>query len=139
MKYNTTLLGYVVFNYLSVSWCASIRVRIGEMLSLVSHARSPAPFLLSRTMRRWLATSNEPIPFSRSKARTFRVVDEKRQGNRFAIPLGLISFAALIYVCYFRKEGEVDESVMDYLTRDITEKIPDDRRADLPHLDRTNK
>ena len=63
--------------------------------------------------RRWLAfnKSNDPIPFSKSGARTFRVVDDTlMQGERelrrstYAVPLGLLSFAALVYLGFIRKE-----------------------------------
>ena len=73
--------------------------------------------LLAASKRRWLSSSktNDPIPFSQSKARAFRPVDdiimlsekEMRRG-RYAVPLGLISFAALVYVGFIRKEPASD-------------------------------
>ena len=74
--------------------------------------------------RRWLTSkkSNDPIPFSQSKARTFRPVDDvimlnekDMKRSRYAVPLGLFSFAALIYMGFIRKEPVSD---------DISDKLP---------------
>ena len=64
--------------------------------------------------RRWLASkkSDDPIPFSRSKARTYRVVDDSimssdrdmRRGA-YAVPIGLLSFAVLVYMGFIREEN----------------------------------
>ena len=57
-------------------------------------------------------------------------VDEAvRRRTRYGIPLGLLTFAVIIYFGFIRKETEVDESAMDYLTRDITHRIPQKRNA----------
>lgn len=94
--------------------------------------------------RRWLATgpigkANAPIPFSQSKARTFRVVDDTlkvddkviKKGS-FAVPIGLFSFAVIIYMGFIRKETVADQKAMDYLTQDISDKIPKEKRDALP-------
>lgn len=77
-----------------------------------------------------------------SKARTFRVVDDalsvdekKMKKRNFVIPLGLLSFGVIIYFGFFRREGEKDDSVMDYLTQDITSKIPEEKRDYILHSD----
>ena len=63
--------------------------------------------------RRWLAfkKSDDPITFSQSGARTFRIVDDaimsgagEQKRGRFAVPLGLLSFAALVYLGFIRDE-----------------------------------
>jgi len=97
------------------------------------------------TGRRWYAKNtktDEPIPFMRSKARTFRVVDDalsvdekKMKKRNFVIPLGLVSFGIIIYFGFFRQEGKKDNSIMDYLTQDITSKIPEERRDNIPYPD----
>ena len=83
--------------------------------------------------------TNDPIPFTKSKARNFRVVEdvmsvEKKKLNRsnYATPLGLGMFAIIIYFGFFRKENENDESILEYLTQDINSKIPEEKRNELP-------
>ena len=70
--------------------------------------------------RRWLAfkKSDDPISFSRSGARTFRIVDDsimtgpvEQKRGRYAIPLGLVTFAALVYLGFIREETTSDKSV----------------------------
>lgn len=64
--------------------------------------------------RRWLATqkSDEPITFSRSKARTYRIVDDgimtsdrEMKRGAYAVPIGMLSFAVLVYMGFIREEN----------------------------------
>ena len=106
--------------------------------------RLPQPTCTTICCRRWLTSedngkANAPIPFSQSKARTFRVVDDTmkvddkviKKGS-FAVPLGLFSFAIIIYMGFIRKETVADQKAMDYLTQDISDKIPKEKRDALP-------
>ena len=91
---------------------------------------------------RWYAKqlkTDDPIPFTKSKARNFRVVEdvmsvEEKKLNRrnYATHLGLALFAVIIYFGFFRKENENDDSIMEYLTQDISSKIPEENRNEIP-------
>lgn len=119
----------------------ALLLRLG--LVLQRHQRLPQHTYTTISYRRWLASksngkTNAPIPFIRSKARSFRVVDDTmkvddktiKKGS-FAVPIGLISFAAIIYMGFIREETPADQKAMDYLTQDISDKIPIDKRDAL--------
>ncbi len=53
---------------------------------------------------------------------------EAKQG-RYGIPLGLGLFAFIMYFGFVREYGEKDRAIMDYLNRDISNKIPLGRRT----------
>ncbi|CAI8020799.1 hypothetical protein GBAR_LOCUS12403 [Geodia barretti] len=89
--------------------------RLQPTLSLDAARRTARP-----CGRRWLAfkKSDDPISFSRSGARTFRIVDDsimtgpvEQKRGRYAIPLGLVTFAALVYLGFIREETTSDKSV----------------------------
>lgn len=110
----------------------SVRARL---FSLQLHHHH-LPQITTNYRRRWLASkanekTDDPIPFCRSKARTFSIVDdaitiddEILKRRSFAVPIGLLSFAAIIYLGFIRQEGAVDQKVTDCLTADISDKIP---------------
>ena len=60
---------------------------------------------------------------------------KKMKKRNFVIPLGLVSFGIIIYFRFFRQESKKDDSIMDYLTQDITSKIPEERRDNIPYPD----
>ena len=73
---------------------------------------------------------DQPRPFLNSKAHTYKVQDayvltekEQRRG-RFAFPLGFIVFGVFIYFGFLREYGEKDKAKIDFLFKDISDKIP---------------
>ena len=101
------------------------------------------PIHTTLCFKRWLASkanrkTDDPIPFSKSKARTFRLVDDVMTVNdevikkrSYAVPIGLLLFATIIYTGFIRRETVKDKKAMDYLTQDISDKIPQERRDAL--------
>ena len=78
---------------------------------------------------------DDAIPFLQSQAHKFKVDDaytvdspKDRSRQKFALPLGVGVFAVIIYFGFFRNYGTKDQSVMDFLTRDIGDKLPADVR-----------
>ena len=97
--------------------CVACEGVVLEMFSASSGRLVSGLSLTQRTARhsgrRWLAfkKSDDPITFSQSGARTFRIVDDaimsgagEQKRGRFAVPLGLLSFAALVYLGFIRDE-----------------------------------
>ena len=82
--------------------------------------------------------SDRPVPFLSSRARNFKVDDAyrvdpaTRRKQRYAIPLGFGLFGVIMYLGFFRTYGEADSSVMDYLTRDVSSKLPEGARQRMP-------
>ena len=74
--------------------------------------------------------SDRPKPFLNSEAHNHRVLNEyvltpeEQRKGRFGIPIGLTLFAFIIYVGWIREYGEKDKKKMEYLTRDISDRIP---------------
>ena len=76
---------------------------------------------------------DKPKPFLNSPAHQYKVdqgyalsPQEVKQG-RYGIPLGLGLFAFIMYFAFIREYGETDRAIMDYLNRDISDKIPNDK------------
>ena len=82
--------------------------------------------------------NKDPVPFLSSQARKFKVDDAyrvdpaARRKQRYAIPLGFGLFGVIMYFGFFRKYGKVDSSVMDFLTKDISSRLPEDVRQRIP-------
>lgn len=74
-----------------------------------------------------------PKPFLKSSAhklrvdQTYSLSKEEVQRGRYGIPLGFSLFAILMYFCYIRDEREKDKEVVDYLTKDISDKVPPEK------------
>lgn len=78
-------------------------------------------------------SGDKPKPFLNSPGHKFKVdqayalsPEETKQG-RFGIPVGLGLFAFIMYFGFIREYGEKDKAIMDYLNRDISDKIPGGR------------
>ena len=78
-----------------------------------------------------------PKPFLNSKAHAFKVNDayvfteqEQRMG-RYGIPLGLTLFGIYLYFGFIRQYGEKDKGVMEFLTKDISDKMAPHRREKI--------
>lgn len=82
-------------------------------------------------------SSATPIPFLSSKAAKFkvdnlyRVEHDVKHRQRYAFPLGITVFALIIYFGFLRNYGDDDRSVMEFLTQDISAKIPEGRRKEI--------
>ena len=80
---------------------------------------------------------DDVIPFLGSRARKF-TVDEELSANpdrgRFAIPLGFSLFAIVIYFGFIRPYDEGDRAVVDFLTSDISAKLPEGVQVNLQEL-----
>ena len=80
----------------------------------------------------------KPVPFLSSRARNFKVDDAyrvdpaTRRKQRYAIPLGFGLFGVIMYFGFFRTYGEADSSVMDFLTKDVSSKLPEEARQRIP-------
>ena len=85
----------------------------------------PSPVRTTVCFKRYLASranrkTDDPIPFSKSKARTFRLVDDVitvkndvTKKRSYAIPIGLLIFATIIYTGFIRQENVKDERAME--------------------------
>lgn len=80
-------------------------------------------------------TKDDAVPFLQSKAHKFKVDDaysvdtvKDRSRQRFSLPLGLGIFGVIIYFGFLRDYGKEDKSVVAFLTKDISDKLPDDVR-----------
>lgn len=80
---------------------------------------------------------NLPKPFLNSKAHRFRLKDgymltdkEFRRG-RYGFVIGPTMLAIVFYFGYVREYGEYDRSIMEFLTKDITDKLPAHQAAHI--------
>lgn len=88
------------------------------------------PYHSSEQLQRATKVKDQPKPFLNSPAHKYKVDEayalspkEVKQG-RYGIPMGLGLFAFIMYFGFIREYGEKDKAIMDYLNRDISDKIP---------------
>ncbi len=81
--------------------------------------------------------SDTPLPFLESKAARFKVDDaysveyDVNQRQRYAFPLGITLFAFIMYFGFLRKYDDSDSSVVEFLTQDISSKLPEGTRKQI--------
>ena len=72
---------------------------------------------------------DKPKPFLNSQAHAFKVnhsfmlTEKEQKRGRFAIPIGMAIFGVIVYMGFIRKYGEKDKAIMDFLFRDISDKM----------------
>ena len=91
----------------------------------------------SRTSHRgysyFTGKKGEPKPFLNTEAHKVKVDEtyslnpaEVKQG-RYGIPLGLGLFCFIMYFGFVREYGENDKAIMEFLNKDISDKVPPPR------------
>jgi len=105
------------------------------MVSILSSTRLPAVVLrLSRTLRSSTQFStikdDKPKSFLKSDANKHKVLydyyltPEERNRGKYATPLGISLFAFIVYIGFVREYGEEDQKKFEFLTKDISDKVP---------------
>lgn len=111
-----------------------VRPETHESVNILSHKR-PLHCSSCSLAKGRLNAKDDSIPFLHSKAHKFKVDDaytvdttKDRARQKFALPLGVSIFTVIIYFGFIRDYKKRDESIVGFLTRDISDKIPDDVR-----------
>ena len=105
------------------------------MVSILSLRRLGRPVLnLSRSLRSSPQFSTQqddkPKSFLNSGANKHKVwyeyyaTPEEMNRGKYALPLGLTMFVFIVYVGFIRKYGEEDQKKFEFLTKDISDRIP---------------
>ena len=79
--------------------------------------------------------TEDAVPFLQSRAHTFKVKDtystdstKDKRRQKYSIPLGMVMFGVLLYFGFVREYNEKDRKRMDFLNKDISDKLPEDVR-----------
>ena len=71
--------------------------------------------------------SDEAISFLSSKAHKIETHSlERLSRQKFNLSLGVFLFGVILYFGFFREYGSTDKKLYGFLTKDISDKIPDD-------------
>lgn len=82
---------------------------------------------------------DKPKPFLNSKAHAFKVADsykvteKEHKRGRFAIPIGMTLFGVVVYMGFIREYGEADKAKVEFLFKDISDKIPPQAYNKMKH------
>jgi hypothetical protein len=114
------------------------------MLGFLAKSLRPAPLALlslyktivksHHSSRQLLKVAKDkPTPFLNSPGHKYKVdqayalsPEEVKQG-KYGIPMGLGLFAFIMYFAFVREYGEKDQAIMEYLNKDISDKIPGEK------------
>lgn len=93
----------------------------------------PPPRTSRREYSYFTGKKGEPKPFLNTEAHKLKVDEtyslspaEAKQG-RYGIPLGLALFSFIMYFGFMREYGEKDKAIMEFLNKDISDKVPPPR------------
>ena len=118
---------------------SSSRVRAAVTATLCRHYRPglhPKPRTTQQAACYGSALGNDPPkPFLNTKAHKQKVEDpyvlteDEQKRGRYALPLGFSLFAFVMYFAFIREYDDDDKSVVDFLTKDISDKVPPHKMA----------
>lgn len=125
-----------------VKWC-QVRAAVAANLGRRQTDRLPARTLLPRhnvvSCQPYSSGlgNDKPKPFLNSEAHKFKVEDayvlteEEQRRGKYGKQLGLFLFCVVMYFAFIRDYGEKDKAVVDFLTKDISDKVPPHKMAKI--------
>ena len=122
-------------NLSSIHHCVNNKVICNNPRRFYSTEDQTKLYTRSSNLNNSEKATEDAVPFLQSRAHTFKVKDtystdstnDKRR-QKYSIPLGMVMFGVLLYFGFVREYNEKDRKRMDFLNKDISDKLPEDVR-----------
>lgn len=125
-----------LFAFLCCQWTrAASAASLSRRASLVpSPRRTLQHYSTSQPLGSALG-KDKPKPFLNTEAHrrtvedSYVLTEEEQRRGRYGVPLGLSLFAFIMYFAFIREYSDRDKAVIDFLTKDISDKVPPHKMA----------